>query len=75
MLDDGCGQDVGPALNALSARWSRLVKSKMIIDDCGDNCFVVDEFFMKGPVFASWCPWSGYWRSHFLCLLCSSKSS
>ena len=41
----------------------------------GDNGVVVDEFCMKGPVFASWCPWSGYWQSHFLCLLCSSKSS
>ena len=29
MLDVGCGLDIGPAPCALSARWSRFVKSKM----------------------------------------------
>ena len=47
----------------------------MIVDNSGDNGVVFDEFCMKGPVFASWCPWSGYWQSHFLCLLCSLKNS
>ena len=32
------------------------VSIMIIVVNCDDNDVVVDEFRMKGPVFASWCP-------------------